>query len=287
MSNCVNTRRKPEWLKIKLPMGDLAIGVSNLIKENNLHTICTSGMCPNQGECWGCGTATFMIGGDICTRGCRFCNVNTGIPLALDKNEPAQIAQSIKTLKVKHAVLTSVDRDDLEDYGAEHWAKTISEVKILNPTITMEVLIPDFLGETKLIDKIIAEKPEVISHNMETVRRLTPSVRSKATYDCSLKVLKHIAASGITAKSGIMLGLGETKEEILDVMDDLLSVGVKVMTLGQYLQPTKNNLEVKEYVKPEQFKEYEEIGLKKGFVIVESGPLVRSSYHAERHVLNS
>jgi len=287
MSNCINTRRKPEWLKIKLPMGDLAVGVNNLIKENNLHTICTSGMCPNQGECWGCGTATFMIGGDICTRGCRFCNVNTGKPMPLDEAEPKHIANSIKTLKVKHAVITSVDRDDLEDGGAAHWAKTIRTVKRVNPQITMEVLIPDFGGDKRLIDKVITEMPEVISHNMETTRRLTPSIRSKATYDISLKVLKQIADSGTTAKSGIMLGLGETEEEILQVMDDLLAVGVKVMTIGQYLQPTKDNVEVQEYVTPEKFKEYEEIGLKKGFAVVESGPLVRSSYHAERHVLEN
>jgi len=287
MSNCINTRRKPEWLKIKLPMGDLAVGVNNLIKENNLHTICTSGMCPNQGECWGCGTATFMIGGDICTRGCRFCNVNTGKPMPLDEAEPKHIANSIKTLKVKHAVITSVDRDDLEDGGAAHWANTIRAVKRVNPQITMEVLIPDFGGDKRLIDKVITEMPEVISHNMETTRRLTPSIRSKATYDISLKVLKQIADSGTTAKSGIMLGLGETEEEILQVMDDLLAVGVKVMTIGQYLQPTKDNVEVQEYVTPEKFKEYEEIGLKKGFAVVESGPLVRSSYHAERHVLEN
>ena len=287
MSNCINTRRKPEWLKIKLPMGDLAVGVNNLIKENNLHTICTSGMCPNQGECWGCGTATFMIGGDICTRGCRFCNVNTGKPRPLDEAEPKHIANSIKTLKVKHAVITSVDRDDLEDGGAAHWANTIRAVKRVNPQITIEVLIPDFGGDKRLIDKVITEMPEVISHNMETTRRLTPSIRSKATYDTSLKVLKQIADSGTTAKSGIMLGLGETEEEILQVMDDLLAVGVKVMTIGQYLQPTKDNVEVQEYVTPEKFKEYEEIGLKKGFAVVESGPLVRSSYHAERHVLEN
>lgn len=288
MSSCVNnTRKKPEWLKIKLPMGALAVGVNNLIKENNLHTICTSGMCPNQGECWGCGTATFMIGGDICTRGCRFCNVKTGKPAPLDKEEPKKIAQSIKILKVKHAVLTSVDRDDLADYGAEHWAQTIRTVKRMNPNVTMEVLIPDFQGDIKLVDKIICEMPEVISHNMETVERLTPSIRSKATYETSLKVLKHIASSGITAKSGIMLGLGETEEEILQVMDDLLSVGVQVMTIGQYLQPTKDNVEVQEYITPEKFKEYELIGMKKGFAVVESGPLVRSSYHAERHVLDN
>jgi len=288
MSGCIkNTRRKPEWLKIKLPMGELAVGVNNLIKENNLHTICTSGMCPNQGECWGCGTATFMIGGDTCTRGCRFCNVNTGVPAPLDEAEPNHIAQSIKTLKVKHAVITSVDRDDLEDYGANHWAKTIRAVKRINPTVTMEVLVPDFMGELKYVDKVIAEMPEVISHNMETTRSLTPSIRSKATYDTSLKVLKHIADSGITAKSGIMLGLGETEEEILQVMDDLLAAGVQVMTLGQYLQPTKANVEVQEYITPDKFKEYEEIGMEKGFAVVESGPLVRSSYHAERHVLDN
>jgi len=288
MSGCIkNTRRKPEWLKIKLPMGELAVGVNNLIKENNLHTICTSGMCPNQGECWGCGTATFMIGGDTCTRGCRFCNVNTGVPAPLDEAEPNHIAQSIKTLKVKHAVITSVDRDDLDDYGANHWAKTIRAVKRINPTVTMEVLVPDFMGELKYVDKVIAEMPEVISHNMETTRSLTPSIRSKATYDTSLKVLKHIADSGITAKSGIMLGLGETEEDILQVMDDLLAAGVQVMTLGQYLQPTKANVEVQEYITPDKFKEYEEIGMEKGFAVVESGPLVRSSYHAERHVLDN
>jgi len=287
MKDKKNSRRKPEWLKIKLPMGDLAVGVNQLIQKNELHTICTSGMCPNQGECWGCGTATFMIGGDICTRGCRFCNVKTGRPNLLDENEPDKVATSIKTLKVKHAVITSVDRDDLEDYGANHWAKTIKSIKELNKEITMEVLIPDFNGELNLVDKIIEQNPEVISHNMETTRRLTPTIRSKATYNQSLKVLKHIAESGITAKSGIMLGLGETEEEILQVMDDLLSVGVQVMTLGQYLQPTKNNVEVEEYVTPEQFKEYEKIGIEKGFVVVESGPLVRSSYHAERHVLDN
>lgn len=285
MKDKKNSRRKPEWLKIKLPMGDLAVGVNQLIQKNELHTICTSGMCPNQGECWGCGTATFMIGGDICTRGCRFCNVKTGRPNLLDENEPDKVATSIKTLKVKHAVITSVDRDDLEDYGANHWAKTIKSIKELNKEITMEVLIPDFNGELNLVDKIIEQNPEVISHNMETTRRLTPTIRSKATYNQSLKVLKHIADSGITAKSGIMLGLGETEEEILQVMDDLLEVGVKVMTIGQYLQPTKNNVEVEEYVSPEKFAEYKEIGLKKGFKVVESGPLVRSSYHAERHVI--
>lgn len=279
-----NSRRKPDWLKIKLPMGELSRKVQDTIKDNDLHTICTSGRCPNQGECWGCGTATFMIGGDICTRGCRFCNVKTGKPLPLDPTEPQHVADSVHLLQLKHVVITSVDRDDLPDLGASHWASVICEVKKLNPSTTMEVLIPDFQVRSELIDLVIAEKPEVISHNLETVRRLTPSIRSKATYDGSLKVLKQIAASGITAKSGIMLGLGETRDEILQAMDDLLAVGCSVMTIGQYLQPTRQNVEVQEYVRPETFAEYKEIGLEKGFRFVESGPLVRSSYHAERHV---
>lgn len=279
-----NNRRKPDWLKIKLPMGDLSRQVQDTIRDNGLHTICTSGRCPNQGECWGCGTATFMIGGDICTRACRYCNVTTGKPLPLDPDEPQRVAESVKSLKIKHVVLTSVDRDDLPDLGAAHWAAVIRAVKTLNPSVTMEVLIPDFQGRTELIDLVIAEKPEVISHNMETVRRLTPSIRSRATYEGSLKVLRHVAGSGITAKSGIMLGLGETREEILAVMDDLLQVGCRVMTIGQYLRPTLKNVEVQEYVTPETFAEYARIGKEKGFRFVESGPLVRSSYHAERHV---
>lgn len=279
-----NTRRKPEWLKIKLPMGDLSRHVQDTIRDNALHTICTSGRCPNQGECWGCGTATFMIGGDICTRACRYCNVTTGKPLPLDAGEPERVAESVKLLKIKHAVLTSVDRDDLPDLGAAHWAAVIRAVKKVNPTVTMEVLIPDFQARTELIDLVIAEKPEVISHNMETVRRLTPSIRSRATYDGSLKVLKYVADSGITSKSGIMLGLGETRDEILAVMDDLLEVGCRVMTIGQYLRPSLKNVEVQEYVTPETFAEYARIGKEKGFRFVESGPLVRSSYHAERHV---
>ncbi|MCH5243527.1 MAG: lipoyl synthase [Lentimicrobiaceae bacterium] len=279
-----NTRRKPDWLKIKLPMGDLSRHVQDTIRDNALHTICTSGRCPNQGECWGCGTATFMIGGDICTRACRYCNVTTGKPLPLDAGEPERVAESVKVLKIKHAVLTSVDRDDLPDLGAAHWAAVIRAVKKVNPAVTMEVLIPDFQARTELIDLVIAEKPEVISHNMETVRRLTPSIRSRATYDGSLKVLKHVADSGITSKSGIMLGLGETRDEILAVMDDLLEVGCRVMTIGQYLRPSLKNVEVQEYVTPETFAEYARIGKEKGFRFVESGPLVRSSYHAERHV---
>ncbi len=279
-----NNRRKPDWLKIKLPMGDLSRQVQDTIRDNGLHTICTSGRCPNQGECWGCGTATFMIGGDICTRACRYCNVTTGKPLPLDPGEPQRVAESVKSLKIKHVVLTSVDRDDLPDLGAAHWAAVIRAAKTFNPSVTMEVLIPDFQGRTELIDQVIAEKPEVISHNMETVRRLTPSIRSRATYEGSLKVLRHVADSGITTKSGIMLGLGETREEILAVMDDLLQVGCRVMTIGQYLRPTLKNVEVQEYVTPETFAEYARIGKEKGFRFVESGPLVRSSYHAERHV---
>lgn len=280
-----NSRRKPDWLKIRLPMGDLSRKVQHAIYDNNLHTICTSGRCPNQGECWGCGTATFMIGGDICTRSCRFCNVSSGRPLPLDPEEPRRVADSIATLRIRHAVITSVDRDDLPDLGAGHWAEVIQAVKERNPDVTMEVLIPDFQSRKELVDLVIARRPEVISHNLETVRRLTPSIRSKATYEGSLQVIRHVAQSGVTAKSGIMLGLGETRQEILQVMDDLLDAGCQVMTIGQYLQPTVQNVEVQEYVTPETFSEYARIGKEKGFRFVESGPLVRSSYHAERHVV--
>ena len=286
MSCCQNqhSRRKPEWLKIKLPMGQLSTGVLNVVREHGLHTICTSGMCPNQGECWGAGTATFMIGGDVCTRACRFCNVKTGHPAPLDSKEPEHIAGSVKLLKLRHAVITSVDRDDLEDLGASHWVKVIEAVKRENPGTTREVLIPDFQGRRELVQSVIEAGPEVISHNLETVRRLSDSVRSRAKYDTSLEVIRQVAESGVVSKSGIMLGLGETREEILETMDDLRAVGCQVMTIGQYLQPTERNLEVKEYVTPETFAEYRRIGLEKGFRHVESGPLVRSSYHAERHV---
>lgn len=266
-------------------MGDLSRKVQHAIHDNNLHTICTSGRCPNQGECWGCGTATFMIGGDICTRSCRFCNVASGRPLPLDPEEPRRVADSIATLRIRHAVITSVDRDDLPDLGAGHWAEVIRAVKERNPDVTMEVLIPDFQSRKELVDLVIARRPEVISHNLETVRRLTPSIRSKATYEGSLQVIRYVAQSGVTAKSGIMLGLGETRQEILQVMDDLLDAGCQVMTIGQYLQPTVQNVEVQEYVTPETFSEYARIGKEKGFRFVESGPLVRSSYHAERHVV--
>ena len=276
--------RKPDWLKIKVPSGKEYISVKEVVKRNRLHTICTSGHCPNMHECWGRGTATLMILGDICTRSCSFCNVKTGQPLPADWEEPERVAQSVKTMKLKHVVITSVDRDDLDDGGASIWALTIRKIKELNPNTTMETLIPDFDGKEELIQQVIDAGPEVISHNLETVRRITPWTRSRAKYDRSLKVLEYVAKSGITAKSGIMAGLGETPEEVYEMMDDLLNVGVKVLTIGQYLQPTKKHLAVKEYVTPEQFKEYERVGLEKGFKYVESGPLVRSSYHAEKHV---
>jgi lipoic acid synthetase len=279
-----NMRRKPDWLKIKVAKGKEYVSVKEIVEKHKLHTICTSGHCPNLHECWGRGTATLMILGDICTRSCKFCNVKTGKPLPADWEEPERIARSVKLLNLKHVVLTSVDRDDLDDLGAGIWAATIKEVKKLNPHTTIETLTPDFDGREDLIKIVTDAKPEIISHNLETVRRLTPQTRSRAKYDVSLKTLEIIAQSGVTAKSGIMAGLGETPEEVYEVMDDLLAVGVKVMTIGQYLQPSKKHLEVVEYVTPQQFKEYEKAGLQKGFKFVESGPLVRSSYHAEKHV---
>nr|WP_317045054.1 lipoyl synthase [Alkalitalea saponilacus] len=277
-------RSKPDWLKIQLPNTSEYSWMHKTIRDHKLHTICTSGKCPNAAECWGAGTATFMILGDTCTRACKFCNVKTGKPGPVDFKEPFRIARSIQIMKIKHAVITSVDRDDLPDGGAGVWVETIKKVKEVNPGITMEVLIPDFQGMTNLVDQIIDAEPEVISHNVETVRRLTPQIRSRAKYDVSLDVLKHIAGRGVVAKSGIMLGLGETQEEVLETMDDLVNQGVKVLTIGQYLQPSAVHLEVQEYITPEQFKIYEIEGLKKGFKFVESGPLVRSSYHAEKHI---
>lgn len=276
--------KKPEWLKIKLGSNLTYSETKGNLEGHCLHTICTSGKCPNKGECWSRGTATFMIGGDICTRSCRFCNTNTGKPLPLNPQEPQNVADSIKQLKLKHAVITSVDRDDLPDYGADHWVKTIEAIRATCPEVTTEVLIPDFRGYLDLVDRVIAAKPNIISHNMETVRRLTPSVRSVATYDTSLAVLQHIAQSGIVAKTGMMLGLGETEDEILQLMDDVLSVGVSVITIGQYLQPSRKNIPVEEYVTPEQFEKLRLIGIQKGFKHIESAPLVRSSYHAEKHV---
>jgi len=278
-------KRKPNWMKSPLPSGDNYIQVREIIAENKLHTICTSGKCPNKGECWNAGTATFMILGDICTRSCKFCATNTGKPLAVDNDEPVRLADSVSKLHIKHCVLTSVDRDDLVDGGAGIWAKTIRAIKELTPEVTIEALIPDFNGNEVDIATVLAAGAEIVSHNLETVRRLTASTRSKAKYDLSLKVLEQIAKSGTRAKSGIMLGLGETREEILEVMDDLRSVGVEVLTLGQYLQPSVNHLALEEFITPEVFKEYEIIGLAKGFKHVESGPLVRSSYHAEKHII--
>jgi lipoyl synthase len=277
-------RRKPDWLKIKLPRGFKTSQVVSLLNDKHLHTICSSGMCPNRGECWGAGTATFMIGGNICTRNCRYCNVATGRPLPLNEREIDDIVDSIKSLGLKHVVITSVDRDDLPDGGANHWAKMIRAIKTNCHGVTMEVLIPDFKGRHDLLDIVIAEKPDIISHNMETVRRLTPEIRIIATYDRSLDVLKYIASKGIRTKSGIMLGLGETRDEILQTMDDLLAVNCQIMTIGQYLQPTKENYPIQEYVHPDQFAEYGRIGQEKGFRHIESAPMVRSSYHAEKHI---
>ena len=276
--------RKPKWLRVKLPTGEAYKNVRGITKSHDLHTICESGNCPNMGECWGAGTATFMILGNICTRSCGFCNVITGRPLAVDILEPKKVARSVKLMKIKHAVITSVDRDDLQDGGASIWVETINEIRKENPTTTMETLIPDFKGRLKDIQPIIDVAPEVVSHNMETVRRLTKKVRIQAKYDRSLDTLRHLNAGGIRTKSGIMLGLGETDEEIIETMRDLRSVGVSIMTLGQYLQPSKKHLSVVEFITPEQFTKYKEIGISLGFQHVESSPLVRSSYHAEKHI---
>ena len=276
--------RKPEWLKTNLHSNPEFVHVNKVVKEHGLHTICTSGKCPNISECWNRGTATFMILGDVCTRSCAFCNVKSGRPQLVDPQEPAKLAESVQLMNLRHAVVTSVDRDDLPDGGAGHWAETIRAIKTVNPLTTLEVLIPDFDGNTALLDIIIAEKPNIISHNLETVRRLTPEIRTKAQYDTSLKVLAHIASQKLAAKTGVMLGLGETEEEILTLMDDALAAGCSILTIGQYMQPSRYNVGVKEYITPEKFEEYKQIGLKKGFRYVESGPLVRSSYGAEKHV---
>ena len=277
-------KRLPRWMKMQMPKGESYSKVKNIVNTYNLHTICTSGNCPNIGECWNRGTATFMILGEICTRSCKFCGVKTGKPLPVDWEEPNRLAESVKLMQVKHCVITSVDRDDLEDGGAEFWAVTIKKIKELNPKTTIEALIPDFDGIEGHIQKVIDAKPEVISHNLETVERLTSQIRSRAKYRRSLQVLKQIVDSGIVAKSGIMLGLGEKEDEILQTMDDLLEVGCRVMTIGQYLAPTVNHMPVMEYITPEKFQEYHEIGIQKGFDFVESSPLVRSSYQAEKHV---
>lgn len=279
--------RKPEWLKISIGTNERYTQTKRIVESHCLHTICSSGRCPNLGECWGRGTATFMIAGDICTRSCKFCNTQTGKPLPLDENEPTQVAKSISLMKLTHAVVTSVDRDDLPDLGAAHWAKTIGEIKRLNPETTVEVLIPDFQGRKELVAEIIKAKPEIISHNMETVERITPLVRSAAKYETSLQVIRQIAESGTTAKSGIMVGLGETAEEVEKIMDDLLAAGCSILTIGQYLQPTHKHYPVAEYITPQQFDKYKETALQKGFKQVESAPLVRSSYHAEKHIISN
>ena len=275
---------KPKWLKIDLTSKKSTGETAGILAKHHMNTICTSGLCPNRSECWMARTATLMIGGDICTRKCRFCNTLSGRPRLLNPDEPRRVAESVKALKLRYAVITSVDRDDLPDYGAAHWIKTIEEIRRLNPDTKIELLIPDFMGKTELIRQVMATHPHVAGHNMETVRRLTPSVRSVARYERSLEVLREIANCGITAKTGFMLGLGETHDEILETMDDILSTGCQRLTLGQYLQPTAEHLPVKAYITPEKFAEYKRIALEKGFKHVVSGPLVRSSYHAAEGV---
>ena len=275
---------KPAWLKIDLTSKKSTGETAGILAKHHMNTICTSGLCPNRSECWMARTATLMIGGDICTRKCRFCNTLSGRPRLLNPDEPRRVAESVKALKLRYAVITSVDRDDLPDYGAAHWIKTIEEIRRLNPDTKIELLIPDFMGKADLIRQVMATHPHVAGHNMETVRRLTPSVRSVARYERSLEVLREIANCGITAKTGFMLGLGETHEEILETMDDILSTGCQRLTLGQYLQPTAEHLPVKAYITPEKFAEYKRIALEKGFKHVVSGPLVRSSYHAAEGV---
>lgn len=276
--------KKPEWLKIRLRGNEHFAETKRIVESHCLHTICTSGKCPNMGECWSRGTATFMIAGEICTRSCRFCNTLTGKPLPLDPREPGRVAESVRLMQLKHAVVTSVDRDDLPDLGAGHWAATIREIKAVNPGTSLEVLIPDFQGRLDLVDLVVDAHPEIISHNMETVRRISPTVRSAAKYETSLAVLRHIAERGVTAKTGIMVGLGETEEEVWELMDDVLNQEVRILTIGQYLQPSRKNIPVSEYIHPDQFAAYREKALEKGFRHVESAPLVRSSYHAEKHV---
>jgi len=276
--------RLPKWMKMEMPSGANYSRVKNLVKKNGLHTICTSGKCPNIGECWNHGTATFMILGNICTRNCKFCGVPTGTPLIPDPEEPVKIAESIRIMSLKHAVITSVDRDDLPDLGASFWVKTILKIKEVNPNVKMEVLIPDFQGKKELIQQVINTSPEVISHNVETVERLTPQIRSVAEYRRSLSVLSYISHSGIITKSGIMLGLGEKEEEVIETMKDIRKAGCKVITIGQYLAPPSSPLPVTEYITPGQFDKYHKIGIELGFSFVESSPLVRSSYHADKHV---
>lgn len=276
--------RKPEWLKVKLPIGEEYKKVRNIVSENKLHTICESGNCPNMGECWGAGTATFMILGNICTRSCGFCNVATGKPKPVDLKEPERVAKSMQLMRIKHGVITSVDRDDLKDGGSNLWVETIKKIRELNPNTTLETLIPDFKGEWNNLQRIIDVAPEIVSHNLETVRRLTKQVRIQAKYDRSLEVLQRLKAGGMRVKSGIMLGLGETEEEVLETLQDLKNAGCEIITIGQYLQPTPKHLPVVEFVHPDKFAFYKKKGLEMGIAYIESGPLVRSSYHAERHI---
>ncbi|MFN7691623.1 MAG: lipoyl synthase [Bacteroidota bacterium] len=277
--------KKPDWLRVKLPTGKEYAEVRKIVTEHKLHTICESGNCPNMGECWGAGTATFMILGNICTRSCGFCAVATGRPLPVDMDEPRRVAESVKLMKIKHCVITSVDRDELKDGGSIIWAATINAIRKESPGTTLETLLPDFQGKWENLQRVIDVAPEIVSHNIETVRRLTKMVRIQAKYDRSLEVLARISAAGLKAKSGIMLGLGETEDEIIESMHDLMKSGVQILTLGQYLLPTPKHLPVKEFIRPEQFVKLKEIALKIGFKYVESGPLVRSSYHAEKHLI--
>ncbi|HEU4717470.1 MAG TPA: lipoyl synthase, partial [Bacteroidia bacterium] len=282
-SNSSVTRiKKPDWLRVKLPVGENYLRVRGLVDQYKLHTICESGNCPNMGECWGAGTATFMILGNICTRSCGFCAVATGRPASVDWEEPERVAQSVKLMGVKHCVITSVDRDELKDGGSTIWKMTIEAIRRISPETTVETLIPDFKGEKENIQRIIDVMPEIVSHNMETVRSLTKKVRIQAKYDRSLGVLKFLREGGCRTKSGIMVGLGEKDEEVFETMDDLVNAGVEIFTIGQYLQPTKKHLPVVEFVHPEKFALYRQVALEKGFRYVESGPLVRSSYHAEK-----
>jgi lipoic acid synthetase len=278
--------KKPEWLRVKLPVGKKYTDLRGIVEKYKLNTICTSGSCPNMGECWGEGTATFMILGNICTRSCGFCGVKTGKPESVEWDEPEKVARSIFLMKIKHAVITSVDRDDLKDGGSIIWAETVQAIRRANPNTTLETLIPDFRGEKQNIDRLIDVAPEIISHNLETVRRLTREVRIQAKYDRSLEVLKYIKESGQRrTKSGIMLGLGETEKEVIETLHDLKNAKVDIVTIGQYLQPSKKHLPVSEFITPEQFKKYKEIGLELGFKYVESGALVRSSYRAHKHLV--
>ena len=283
-SNVLEKPKKPSWLKVKLPTGESYKKVRNLVSEHKLHTICESGNCPNMGECWGAGTATFMILGNVCTRSCDFCAVSTGKPEEVDVFEPARVANSVKLMNVKHAVITSVDRDDLQDGGADMWVKTVSAIRRKSPDTTLETLIPDFAGKWENLQRIIEVAPEIVSHNIETVRRLTKKIRVQAKYNRSLELLLRLKKGGMKTKSGLMLGLGETEEEVGETMQDLRSVEVDILTLGQYLQPTPKHAEVKDFITPEKFDEYQKLGLEMGFRFVESGPLVRSSYHAEKHL---